>query len=382
MAQYTSGLEDSIWILADQLDQTAGDDEGKVVLDFLNDSNSFLTFGEGILRTIQRLDPAVTKDTAAQYIRNACQKNNVPVKAIASPATLSNWFSKGMRPKKGDASRTSMFALAFALGLNVEQTQALFHQVYLDRAFNYRSEDEVVYYYCLQNGLGWADAARILERISFAEQEAEDATVFTSILRAGIAQNGSEQELIDYIQTHAHNFQKNSVTATKEFDRLLTQAKMAAKEELTLPENETGFAGSWKNGEAISNNLLFEVITNVSVSGDKGTRTIFKNAQLPTEIRNRFPEAVTLGKTDMTHEERRKVMILLFSYHVWSMVQWRGVDYDIEDYTEELNALLFSCNYPPLYFGNPFDWMFLFCAQAERPLDLFRGLLQEILKEE
>ncbi len=375
---YTNMLEDAIWKIADEWDSTEDD---SVAVNFLNAPDSFLSFGEGILRIINTVDPSVTISGAAQYIRESCKKNDVPTADIASAGTLSNWFSKEMRPKKGEASRKSMFALAFALGLNIDETRELFHKVYLDRAFDYRNEQEVVFYYCLRNNRSWKDAEAIIRSIHFDGNTEGDHTVYTKAIHEAVMTAQSDSELIKYIQDHKHNFEKNSVTARETYSRLLSDAKSVAQEEISLPQNANAFTRKWKNGETISNNLLYEVITEVSASGKTGTTTIFRNANLPKEIKNRFPEAATLGKTDMTFEEQRKIIILLFSYCVWFRVQWRNIEYDIDDYKSEMDNLLFDANYPTLYYGNPYDWMFLYCAQAERPLDMFRNVVQEVLKE-
>ena len=45
------------------------------------------------------------------------------------------------------------------------------------------------------------------------------------------------------------------------------------------------------------------------------------------EIKNRFPEAVTLSKKDPTYEELRKLIILLSSYIFWYKMQQIKVDH-------------------------------------------------------
>ena len=55
---------------------------------------------------------------------------------------------------------------------------------------------------------------------------------------------------------------------------------------------------------------------------------------------------------------------------------------DIEDYIEEINVHLNESGFSLMYYGNPYDWMFLYCTLAECPLDAFRGLLAEALAEE
>ena len=133
---------------------------------------------------------------------------------------------------------------------------------------------------------------------------------------------------------------------------------------------------------SLKTNLLYEIITGVSPSSDKGTISVFKNSRLPKEIKNRFPEASSFSVKNQTYESIRKMIILLFSYTFWFKIQHLKVDADFDDYKEELNALLFDCGFSELYYGNPYDWLFMYCALNERPLDVFRGALSEVLTEE
>ena len=54
----------------------------------------------------------------------------------------------------------------------------------------------------------------------------------------------------------------------------------------------------------------------------------------------------------------------------------------LDDYIAEVNNYLSDSGLPPMYYGNPYDWLFLYCALSDRPLDTFRGLIAEVLSEE
>jgi len=291
---------------------------------------------------------------------------------------LKSWFKGGPRPKKGEDSRKSMFALAFALQLTPAETAELFHKVYLDRAFDYRNANEIIYYFCLNNKKSWADAKRLFEAANGFNSERNDLTVYTSQIKSDVDSLTDENELLLYLKSHARNFEKSNVSAKRNLTELIKAAKNTAKEETERPEYAEVFRGS----DRYSLNFSYEVITSLSVSGDKGTKTLFKNARLPKEIKNRFPEAATLSKKDPTYEELRKLIVLLFSYTYWYKVQWTSVDADIDDYIAQINVYLTDSGFSPMYYGNPFDWMFLYCALSERPLDVFRGLLSEVLEDE
>ena len=376
MLNYTEQMENALFQQWDAFDDY--NEDYTELIDVLNGEDSFRSFGDGLLAFLQKSRLELTADSAVKYIDELCVKTGVSVSDIASTNTLKSWFKGGPRPKKGEDSRRSMFALAFTLKLTPAETADLFHKVYLDRAFDYRNANEIIYYFCLNNKKFWADAKRLIETANDFNSERTDHTIYTSQMKADVDSLADENELLIYLKNHAHNLEKSNLSAKRNLTELIEEAKKIVKEEVEQPEYAETFRGSDKD----SLNFTYEVITSLSVSGDKGTKTLFKNARLPKEIKNRFPEAASLSKKEPTYEELRKLIILLFSYTYWYKVQWTGIDADIDDYIAQINVYLIDSGFSPMYYGNPFDWMFLYCALSERPLDVFRGLLAEVLEDE
>ena len=373
---YTSGLENEFWNMLYQLDEC---DDYSIAIDFLNSRENFQPFGARLAAFIaNKLDlPSTDSETVRNAIKEKCSENGVDISEIGSYNTLRSWFESDKRPKKSVTSRWSMFALAFALNLSMVETTDLFHKIYLDRAVNYRDEKEAIFYFCLINNKTWADAKRLIAEADDLEKDYSDITQQTNAIAESINTFQTEQDLLECIRRNGHNFEKNSVKAKEMFNRYLIDAKRFAKEEINSPYYREIYSRKWT--ENLSNNALYEIITEKSITGAKGTKTVFNNATLPKEIKNRFPEAATFGKSDMTSEEYRKAIILLFPYGFWYQIQSLDADYDFDDYIDQINNVLVACNFPKLYFGNPFDWMFLLCAQDERPLDVFRELISEVL---
>lgn len=375
MDSYTFQIENRMW------DMDYDTDDYSHVIDFLNTEESFRSFGDGLVAFMQKKDPSMNPEKAMAHLVACCEYNGVDEHDIGSLNTLKSWFRGGPRPKKGEDSRKTMFAIAFALRLTADETAELFHKVYLDRAFNFRNEKELVYYFCLSNNKTWSEAQRILAAIEHTELS-EDATVFTTAIRHEIDSFTDENQLLAYIQTHRHNMEQNNISASKNLEKLLVEAKKYARLEAALPANEGQYGGQWKNEDTVSVNFMYSVITETTPSAKKGTTTVFKNARLPKEIKSRFPEAGSFSEKNPTYESIRKMIMLLFSYVFWYHIQWDKLEADIEDYTEQLNALLNECGFSELYYGNPYDWFFLYCTVSENPLDVFRSIVAEVLAEE
>ena len=374
---YTESLKREIWNMAKELDEN--EDFSKVI-DFLNSEEGFQPFGKRLAAFIAKTLHLNATDfkTIKDALEKQCETTGVDISEIASYGTLRNWFDKGTSRKKGDDTRQHMFALAFVLRLSVDDTKKLFHKIFLDRAFNYRNEKEVIYYFCLKNNKSWADAKRMIAEVENMAIETSNHTQLTNVIAINVDTMSDEKVLLEYIRENGHNFEKNSVMAQRTLKKYLSKAKPFAKEEIEKAKeyDPKYYQGKWKS---LSTNALYEIIIGESITGSKGTKTVFNNSILPKEIKNRFPEAANFGKKNLTAEEYRKAIIMLFSYCFWYQAQSSDKNFEFDDYFDALNGILNDCNFSQIYYGNPYDWMFSFCALSERSLDTFRGLLAEVL---
>lgn len=389
--EYTMNMNDAAYDMA-QLDEL--NDNYVVLLDYLNSPN-FRSFGDGLKAVIRSKTPIESAMTPQEFLQACCKDKGI---TVASTATLYNWFHKGMRPDRAEQRREAMFALAFALELTVAETRELFHKVYLDRAFNKRSYKELIYYHCLKRGNTYSHAQKLISLVSFNE-EIKDATVRTELISQQTESFADDMDLLAYIHNRPHNFSLSNVAAIAEYEKLWERAKRTVSYEMGFISKddyrkkqcfEPRVRGNWDSkrladfAEKDINSAAFdfEIITGQSITGAKGTKPLsFKNKYLPKEIAVNFPVAPSLGKNP-SYEQIRKMIVLLFSYEFWFNVQEADETDYFFDYTYALDQKLEDIGYPPLYPGNPFDWLFLTCSNMERPLDAFRAILDEVLNED
>lgn len=374
MNRYTEKMEDSLYVKWGILDNM--DDEYGEIIEHLN-SSEFRTYGDGLRHIIS--SKLMEGEEPVECIKRLCKEKSIEMtKELASLNTIKNWFSGGERPKKSEESRRKLFVLAFVLELTTEQTAYLFQHVYLDRAFNKRNPKELIYYYCLDKKMTLSQADELILKINVHNNENNEQTIYTSLLGNEIKEMENGNDVVEYINSNPHNFSINNITANNKVCELIKKAKQNIAEEIT----KQGYEELTKGKSIDSNNFMYEIITGQSVTSEKGTKTIFKNADLPKEIRTSFPEAVTFSKKEPTYDELRKMIILLFSYCFWNQVSNNALNVDIDDYLSELDTLLHECGLPCVYPGNPFDWLFCFCTLSERPLDVFRSIINDVLKED
>ena len=155
------------------------EEDYNAVIEVLN--REFRSFGEGLLYTMEE-KAGKRVDNPVIYLESLCKAAGVSMQQIGSRNTIKSWFSGGPRPKKSEASRKKLFAFAFVLKLDPAETAEVFQKVYLDRAFNHRSYEELIYYYCLNNSLSFEHAEDLIRRVSLTLNTDAGQTVMTSYI--------------------------------------------------------------------------------------------------------------------------------------------------------------------------------------------------------
>lgn len=377
---YTEDRESSLFKM---LDYDIEEEDYSEIINILNEE--FRSMGEGIVDIINA-KYNLSLDNPIGFIKNKCAENGVPIEDIGSPNKLRDWFYKNSaRPKKSDSSRKSVFALAFALKLTIEETKDLFHKVYLDRAFNHRKYNELIYYYCLDRGLSYNHAEHLISMVEISDDNSSDKTMLTQSIFSTISTTSSDESLLSFIKSHPHNFSINCISAKNKMIELKQKAMK------TLNKYSVRFYNSdsedYKYISKKSESFLYDIITNHYYTGEKkqGTTTIsFKSSAFPKEIKNNFPQVKSFSENNNSYEELRKVIILLFSFCFW-LEKSENASLDIDDFESDLENHLSEANMPPLYYGNPYDWLFLYCTlkgDDGDSLDIFQGIISYVLDTE
>lgn len=385
---------------AEEYDTTA-------ILDYINDNTHTRSFGDGLSTLIYK---KYGKNLYPEdFLRKQAEKNNIKL----NRTTISNWFNKA-RPKKGDQSREHMYKIAFALELDLEETNYLFTSIYLDKPFNLRDPKEFIYYCCIKNNYTYETAEELIASVNGFNNPIIDATIGTHYMKSAANSIIKGQDIVDYIKEHPHNFSLNMTRAKETLNALLSKTKITDRDKelitsfliksgnrSTLTKKDSckeltsKLSGSCAkdiienkdNMEIFFNKNLTSISTMLNIILDMDLtetrksyeKTIFNNINLPNEIKNRFPTKHTfstfLSGDECSYEELRKMIILLFSYNQWLDNTGCHIQPDFDSYYMQLNLLLDDTSLPPLYYGNPYDWLFMYCTLCQEPLETFREII-------
>lgn len=315
-------------------------------------------------------------DMLAKFIMKLGEKRNAP---LSSLNTLKNWLKKAP-PSANQAGRENVYTLCFALGLNVKETKEFFLKAYLERPFNYKNIHEAVYFFCFNNGLTYLKAQEIIEKIeAMPKVENPDAEQVTEQIGFAISLITTEDDLIKYLVNNRSGFAVQSQTATNKIKELIEECKALAKKEYKLLHN----------GDISVENIdeLLAVITGYyareTVNGEKLYKQSISKSKLPEIIRKNFPQReqfkqIEEGKASFDTIRKALIMLKFYNFFADALIHnaeelANGLFYEFVD---ETNELLAECGYVQLYWRNPYDWLFGYCAYgAANPLDEFKNVI-------
>lgn len=356
------------------------DDDIDELFELIYDERLNRSFGEGLLFYMQKHNPEVTADTAIDYLLECCEKNGVEEHDFVQKVTMRSWFESDVCPLHGIDDRKKIYTIAFVIGLTLEETTDFFHKVYLDRAFDLRIPDEIVYYYCMRHGRKLCDAKALLGIIhSNKIKKTDKKIVHTNNIKADIDMINDDDTLLRYVSSHGRNFEEKMISASKIKNELVAKALQLANNKAGLSEKRkkrektncktdgtkreisNDMTSIYKYMSSKSNSFLYYSMTGIKPIGKKGTITVMRRSSaVPKKIRTNFPEARTLSDKTLNYDELRKLIILLCFYIYWS--DDSTTEKTVEDFEADTNAYLYECGFSPLYYGNPYDWIFYYCS--------------------
>lgn len=362
----------------------------------------------------------------AQFLREKFKATNVKL-----PHDFKEWFFPNKK-----VSRKTAFQICFAFGLNVGETNDFFRCVQFERGFDCHTISEVVYYFCIRNGLPYSEAQAIIDRIpvppkikSIPNRE----VLYTGTIIEYINSIDDKEKLIQYITDNINDFQYNNATAIKYIGELWTDISkpdgLAAKEGTIIDRACNRFEDKHKKGvtdtrsaEVIDEEIrqqeqevkpddnvvaglnastwiIFSQIIGLSNKQESEYGTMYdrsltsvlsENKLMPLKADYCFPSRQNIdklirGELVGKNEIIRKMLILLVFYTYWAklIISNNNAFYsakfsDSERCLDTINARLLDAGYPELYAGNPYDWLFMWALNDENPLIAFRHYMGEV----
>lgn len=331
-------------------------------------------------------------------------ENHADMKKEAVERRVRGWLNQKSTHtlKKEDA-----IEIAFILQLGIEEADE-FVALISEEKLHWRSVEEIIYIYGLENGLSYKECADILGQpeiqniVTLVEDcktvEEIDEDGFTEFVKNDVEELHSVEELNIYLRENYGKLGYFHNTAYDIFMEMLGKLESPSQmeEELHLFDDDD-VLDKYTIRDIMEEFLYKDIVLTAKQKAVKAKKNakkqlVSKEKQyvldiIQKKVSDSWPDEVSISKMkNRKMDVTRKMLILLFlatdgDYNEGSY------DYDLteeevfEDVYERLNDMLFFCGYSALDPRNPFDWLIIYCIHVQDLFDIdpkMQSLLEEL----
>lgn len=313
------------------------------------------------------------------------KKNNVHI----SRADGRRWVKDEVSCK-----RHKLFQISFALEMTIEETNMFLTKILCEQGYNFRNEEEIIYYFCRKNNIGYDRATELIEIVSNIEdnKKLEDKDIYTKHFKKEVEAINREEELLDYIKKNKHNFKGFSKTAKDKFIEALNTALELAKlkenfknmnkdklEQVMLdgfPREDKKYGNEF---ESIKKSKIKDILDNITKRDKmdaiiKGKRSVTRKDLIFLNFFNRA--VLSNGEERVVHDGKYGEE----SKYYFDLAQNNPIE-NMKSFREEMDDILMEVSMCKLYIPNRFDNFILLSLCYDKPLEYFADLIEESFED-
>lgn len=376
---------------------------------------------EGIVERLIQMGVQVTCEDKKVIIKELNKRYIAMGIEEGVPRAVKNWISG---TPVNPAYRENLYNLCIALGMNTEQVRVFFLKNYMTIPFNYKDRIDAIYFYGISHELPYCEILKLLNENEIDEDSNSDLYESTKMIGNYIAEIDDIEIFREYLRSNSYGKRKQYETASKSILALSVENAEYAEIERTI-NNRLKREKENKKGELLSESIIlkddktvnFKALLFVMYGYDNQERyankktKISKCEYLPKAFRENFPndqEFSRIVNREASPDVYRKALVIMKFYNffcssmltymygtdkpevnqkpnnAWEDYHERDTDEivaDLNDFYYETGLLLSQCGFEQMYARNPFDWLMLYCAMSNNPMDTFRELLMSRFTE-
>lgn len=313
------------------------------------------------------------------------KKNNVGI----SRSDARRWVKDEVNCK-----RHKLFQISFALEMSIEETNMFLTKILCEQEYNFRNEEEIIYYFCRKNNLSYAKAESLIETVkAIDDNKKSEEDIYTKHFKKEVENINSEEELLNYIKENKHNFKGFSRTARNKFiealntaielqgiidrDENMNRDKLEKAMLSGIPREGKSYGAEF---QSIKNSEIKDILENITKRDKmdaiiKGKRAVTRKDLIFMNFFNRA--VLTSGDDNIMHHgtygEEAK--------YYFNKAEQEPIE-NMKLFREEMDDILREAAMGKLYVPNRFDNFILLSLCYDNPLEYFTDLIEESFYEE
>ncbi len=362
------------------------DEDADVIFHYLYKEMELVSFGDHLKRYVyeragleepfHEVPKEVYRDIVVDSFQETCTPKSMKPTSAKLSSLVNNWLSQA------SVKRETVFLLGFGLRMSVEDVSDFLTRVLREQDFDFRNPDEVIYWYCYCNHLGYYKAEECREK--YAALEPDQGSREEAMIYAGGLCLDTEERLFKYlahVKAGIDDPMSEKSQAFQEFQKLLQRAREIIAAMYQKDEEEKKRGKVWKPSDISASDLEKVICSGIPVNKMGNLKKMSASILAKHFSQKRFSRQRITSIMNHKFPVERFDLITLEFFIVSQEMEDEDPYLRYRHFLEEIQGILEKCGMSEIYIVNPYECFLLMCLLTDCPLAVFAEIWEMSYEE-
>lgn len=362
------------------------DEDAEVIFNYLYREMELVSFGDHLKRYIYEragleepfaeVTQDIYRDIVVESFKETCTPKSMNPTSTKLPALVNNWLTQA------SVKRETVFILGFGLRMSAEDVSDFLTRVLREQNFDFRSPEEVIFWYCYSKQLGYYRAQEFLDAYKDLEPIAEYKGVWDIYAGNKVLETDEMlMQYLSYLKGDKNNPMSEKSQAFLEFTNLLEHAKEIIASMYQKDEEEYKRDKVWKASDISASDVEKVICSGIPINGMGNLKKMsasilakhfsqkrFSRQRITSILKHKLPverfDLITLEFFIVSQEQAEEDPFARYKY-----------------FLDEIQQILKRCGMSEIYIVNPYECFLLMCMLTDCPLAVFADIWEMSYEE-
>ena len=319
----------------------------------------------------------IYRDIVIESFHETCTPKSMNPTSTKLTSLVNNWLTQA------SVKRETVFLLGFGLRMSAEDVSDFLTRVLREQDFDFHNPDEVIYWYCYSQQLGYHRAEELKKR--YEELEPDESYTEAPQVYSGKICLDTEDKLLRYlayVKVGADDPMSEKSQAYQEFVRLLIHAKEIIAKMYQGDEVEKSRNKVWNISDITDSDVEKVICSGIPVNKMGNLKKMSASILAKHFSQKRFSRQRINSILNHKFPVERFDLITLEFFIISQEMQDDDPYNRYHHFLEEIQEILKKCGMSEIYIVNPYECFLLMCLLTDCPLAVFADIWEMSYEED
>ena len=359
------------------------DEDADVIFHYLYKEMELVSFGDHLKRYIyerseleepySEVTQEIYRDIVLESFRETCTPKSMSPTSTKLSSLVNNWLVQA------SVKRETVFLLGFGLRMSVEDVSDFLTRVLREQDFDFHNPEEVIYWYCYYNHLGYAEAEALKEQYQkIVPLKKKDGEVFTG-------KNPETREelflMLSFLKGGYEDPRSEKSRAFQEFIRLYDHSRQIVAAMYQHDEEEKRNDRVWTAENITPSDMEKVICSGIPINSMGNLKKMSASILSRHFSQKRFSRQRITNILNHKFPVERFDLITLEFFIISQELSEEDPFNRYHTFLQEIQKILERCGMGEIYIVNPYECFVLMCLLTDCPLAVFSEIWEMSYEE-